>query len=410
MSAKTPVARWTILLLLVLSVSINYIDRGNLSIAAPLLKDEMGISAAQLGLLLSAFFATYSVSQIAAGWLVDRFNVGYVLAVGFLIWSLATAVTALSRGFYMLICIRMLLGMGESVAFPSYSKILAAHFAEHQRGFANSLIDAGTKCGPALGTLIGGFLMARFGWRAFFAILGLGSLIWLPFWFKCMPPKLSNVSPEASGGPGIRDILGTRPAWATFAGLFCANYLWFFLLTWLPFYLVRERHYTMRQMAVLGSLAYAVTAFVTTATGWMSDRAIVAGATPTRVRKLCTSAGLGLATIVVAVGAIPNRSASMVVLLIACASYGVFASSHWAITQTLAGPLAAGKWTGLQASIGNLAGIVAPALTGFLVNKTGRFLWAFAFAAAASLIGSLVYGFLLEKVEPVQWRSGISGL
>jgi len=123
-----------VVILLVLSVSINYIDRGNLSIAAPLLKDELGISASQLGILLSSFFWTYAACQILAGWLVDRFAVNWVLAVGFFLWSMATASTGLVHGFATLLCLRLLLGIGESVAYPCYSKILAAHFHEHQRG------------------------------------------------------------------------------------------------------------------------------------------------------------------------------------------------------------------------------------------------------------------------------------
>src|ERR1039458_5106205 len=138
-----------VVILLVLSVSINYSDRGNLSIAAPLLKDELGISASQLGILLSSFFWTYAACQILAGWLVDRFAVNWVLAVGFFLWSIATAATGLIHGFALLLVLRLLLGIGESVAYPCYSTILAAHFLEHQRGLPNALIDAGTKVGPA---------------------------------------------------------------------------------------------------------------------------------------------------------------------------------------------------------------------------------------------------------------------
>lgn len=119
-----------------------------------------------------------------SGWLVDRLNVTWVLAVGFLLWSAATAATGLAHGFAMLFVLRLVLGIGESVAYPCYSKILAGHFAEQQRGVANALIDAGTKCGPALGTLAGGLLMARFGWRPFFIVLGLGSMFWLGPWVR----------------------------------------------------------------------------------------------------------------------------------------------------------------------------------------------------------------------------------
>jgi MFS family permease len=392
-----------VVILLVLSVSINYVDRGNLSIAAPLLKDELGISASQLGILLSSFFWTYAACQILAGWLVDRFEVNWVLAVGFFLWSIATASTGLVHGFAMLLTLRLLLGIGESVAYPCYSKILAAHFHEHQRGLPNALIDAGTKVGPAVGTLVGGIFMARFGWRPFFIVLGLGSLFWLPGWVKWMPRGPGIAEGHPSGIPSIPDILRRRSAWATFLGLFCSNYFWYFLLTWLPFYLVRERHFSMNLMATVGSAAYFVTASATTMAGWLSDRFIAAGATPTRVRKTCTGAGLGGATIILGAAWVSNPVASMVFLMLGCMSYGVFASSHWAITQTIAGPRAAGRWSGLQNFVGNLAGVTAPAITGFVVDKTGVFFWAFAVAGGVALAGSMVYLFLLGPVEPMVW-------
>src|SRR5690348_16334546 len=110
-----------VLALLVVSVFINYIDRGNLSVAAPLLKNELGLSASRLGILFSAFFWTYTLFLFLCGLFVDRFDVNRVLAVGFLVWSLATAVTGIVHGFVMLLVMRLMLGMGESVAFPRYS-------------------------------------------------------------------------------------------------------------------------------------------------------------------------------------------------------------------------------------------------------------------------------------------------
>jgi MFS family permease len=364
----------------------------------------MGISASQLGVLLSSFFWTYSAFQIVSGWMVDRLSVNLMMAGGFFLWSAATAATGLVKGFRLLLVLRLLLGVGESVAFPCYSKIFAGHFAENQRGLANALVDAGGKCGPALGTLVGGVLMGRLGWRPFFIVLGLGSLLWLPAWFKWMPPNPGLAASGLREAPGIWEILCKRPAWATFVGHFCANYFWYFLLTWLPFYLVRERHFSMNTMATVGALAYLVTAAATTIAGWRADRWIAAGATPTRVRKTCTGVGLGLATIIVAVTVVSDPTLSMAVLMLACISYGVFASSHWAMTQTLAGPLAAGRWTGLQNFVANLAGVAAPAITGFVVDKTGQFFWAFAISGAVVLTGASMYVFVLGPVGPVPWR------
>lgn len=397
-----------VLVLLVVSVAINYFDRGSLSIAAPALKDELHISVSQLGILLSALFWTYASFQIISGWLVDRFPVEWVLAGGFLIWSLAETGTGVAHGFATLLLMQLLVGMGESVAYPSYSKILSEHFVEHQRGFANACIDAGAKCGPALGTLLGGLFMARFGWRPIFLVLGLGSLLWLPFWYKWTPrtPRAICVGPSAT--VSVLAILGRRNAWATFIGHFCSNYFWYFVLTWLPFYLVRERHFSLSEMATIGSCAYLMTGAVTTVTGFISDRMIAAGATPTRVRKTCMGVGMGFAPIIVVVALVQDRTTSMVFLLLACLSYGIYSSSHWATTQTVAGPLAVGKWSGLQNFIANLAGVVAPIITGFVVDRTGHFFWAFAIAGFVALAGAVVYVFVLGRIVPVDWNEQLA--
>ena len=181
--------QWRILALLFVSSFLNYVDRSNLSVGATDIQRELGFTHYQLGLLLSAFFLTYATSQLfmVAGWFVDRFDVRWVFAIGFFIWSGATAVTGLVHGFAVIYCLRLLLGMGESISFPSYSRILATQYPEHHRGLANAIVDAGTKTGPALGTLLGGLLMAQFGWRTFFIALGLISLLWLIPWFKWMP-------------------------------------------------------------------------------------------------------------------------------------------------------------------------------------------------------------------------------
>jgi MFS family permease len=387
--------------LLVASVVICYIDRANLSVAVPLLKDELGLSVSRVGVLLSAFFWTYSLFQLVAGWLVDRYNVNWVMAAGFLVWSGATAATGLAGGFASLLVFRLLLGIGESVAYPAYSKIIATSFNEGQRGLANSLIDVGCKTGPALGTFVGGFYMAHFGWRTFFLFLGLGAFPWVLCWIRWMPQ--GEERPAASGGPRIGEILSNRSAWATFAGLFCSNYFIYFLITWLPYYLVHERHFSLETMAVMGALPFLCSAAATGLAGWISYRALAAGATPTRVRKTCTTVGLGLSSMIALVPLVRDPRGAMVLLMLACAAFGIFTTSPWAISQTIAGPQAAGRWAGLQNFIGNLAGVVAPALTGLVVERTGNFLWAFGLTAGFSLAGAAVYLFGLGKVEPARW-------
>jgi MFS transporter, ACS family, D-galactonate transporter len=392
-----------VVVLLGISVFINYIDRGNLSIAAPLLKEELGISASQLGILLSSFFWTYASLQILSGWLVDRFDVNWVIALGFFLWSSATAVTGIVHGFAALLAVRLLLGIGESVAFPSYSKILAGHVPEYHRGLANAAIAAGLACGPGAGMFMGGMLMARFGWRSFFVILGLVSLLWLFPWFKWMPRGPGIAASAAGPSPGIPEILRQRSAWGTCAGLFCSNYVNYFLITWLPFYLVRERHFSMGNMAKIGGVAYTSAAVSAIIAGRLSDRWIVAGGTPTRVRKTFTGAGLACSGTFLLVSVISGPALSVALLTAAVVSFGVYASNNWAITQTLAGPQAAGRWAGIQNFVGNLAGVVAPALTGFVVDRTGQFFWAFAILAAVALTGALAWVLMVGPVKQVTW-------
>jgi MFS family permease len=392
-----------VIALLGISVFINYVDRGNLSIAAPMLKDELGISASHLGVLLSAFFWTYACLQPVTGWLVDRFNVNWVFAAGFFLWSAATAATGLVHAFTMLFALRLILGVGESVAYPSYSKIIALNFPEEHRGLANSIITAGLALGPGFGMLMGGMLMARFGWRSFFIVLGLVSLLWLVPWVKCMPHARDAIHADTAGGPSLPEFLRQRSAWGSCVGLFCNNYVNYFLITWLPFYLVRERHFSMDNMAKIGGVAYLLAACSATLSGWLSDRWIMSGATPTRVRKTFVGVGLTLAGIFLGLNSFCGPALCIVLLWVGLMFFGMNSSNVWAITQTLAGPQAAGRWTGFQNFVGNLAGVVAPALTGFVLDRTGHFYWAFLVLTGVGLIGTASWVFLVGPVEQVAW-------
>lgn len=392
-----------VLILLWLSVFLNYIDRSNLSIAAPLLKRELGLSASQLGVLLSAFFWTYASLQLPAGWLVDRFEVKWLFAAGFFIWSAATAVTGILHSFAALLAVRVVLGVGESVAYPSYSKIIANHFPETHRGLANAIVASGLCFGPSFGMLFGGTLMGRFGWRPFFLILGLASLLWLAPWSIWMP-RIKKCPGLQKTGPGISEIV-LRRAWvATALGLFCNNYVNYFLLTWLPFYLVRERGLSMNRMAQVGGAMLLTAAISAVLCGKLSDRWIRAGGTNTRIRKgFMVIGSLTVGTFLVAEVVAP-QNVSIPLLMVAGAGFGMSSSNIWAITQTLAGPQAAGRWAGAQNCIGNLSGAVAPALTGVLLDRTGRFLWPFFITGAVAWSAAAMWAFVLGPIQPVLWN------
>lgn len=395
-----------LLLLLALSVFINYVDRGNLSIAAPLLKAELHLSAYHLGILLGAFFWTYVTLMVVSGWLVDRFHVSWVLAVGFAIWSLATGLTGLVHGFASLMICRMLLGAGESVAFPAYGKILARHVAQEHRGIANAAIISGMSLGPAVGTLVCGRLMATYGWRSVFIVLGFVSLLWLVPWIRWMPkapvPAKRFVCPASVG-----EILRQRPFWGTAVGHFCSNYPFYLMIVWLPFFLVNERHLSMQQMAWEGALFYLMYAVFSLILAWIADAWIRTGASPNFVRKLW----MGIGHILIAAGilgcAATSTQTSFVSLMVMGAACGFTGPTIYVFAQTLAGPAVAGRWTGLQNAIGNLAGVVVAPLTGLVVDRTGQFWWAFVVAATITLLGGVSWVFLTGPLAQVKWPGEI---
>lgn len=393
-----------VIALLALAALINYIDRGNLSMAASLLKDELGLSASQLGILLSSFFWTYSLFLPVSGWLADRFDAKWVMAFGFFLWSGATALTGGLHAFAALLAARLMLGIGESVAYPCYARTLVRHVPEVGRGFANALIAAGVGCGPALGMFFGGTLMARYGWRPFFIVLGLVSMAWLIPWFAWMPRGAAAVSPVEKSGAWFLKLVMQRSMWGTCGGLFGANYVLYFEITWLPYYLVHERHLSMGTMARISGVGYLCYSAGAVVFGWISDRWIAAGGTPTLVRKTFAGAGAGIAGLLLLSCALAGPTASVILLLLAFAAGGMCGSNIWAITQTLAGPRMAGRWTGLQNFLGNLAGVIAPAVTGFVVDYTGRFFVAFVIMAIVAMLAALSYFFVVGPVKEIAWE------
>jgi MFS family permease len=399
-----------LLALLVVSVCINYVDRGTLSVAQGYVTRELHIGTTQLGSIFAAFFWTYAAFQLLAGYAVDRWRVKWVYAVGYLVWSFAMLATGLVTSAASLVAVRLLLGAGESVAYPAYSRMLAGDFREEQRGRANALIDAGSKLGPALGVLIGGLAMERFGWRAFFVATGALSLLWLIPWAASDSRAIGSSERTAASGfptcPTFREILRERSAWGTFIGLICSNYAWYFMVFWLPPYFENERHLSHHDLAVLGSGPYWGVAAVSLLGGWFSDRLIARGLSANKVRKTAVASGLLLATLMLPAMLVRNNGVSIAFLTIACASFGLFTSNCWAISQTLAGPHAAGKWTGIQNALGNLPGMLGLWFTGWVIEFTGHYRAAFVIACCFLVIGAFSFLVVVRRVEPIAW-SGI---
>jgi MFS family permease len=392
------------LVLLVVAVLINYVDRGNLALAAPLLKIEWGMSASQLGILLSAFFWTYTALQFVMGLIVDRWGANRMMALGFLAWSLATILTGAAMGFATLLALRLLLGVGESVMFPASSKILAEHLPEHARGFANGLMNAAMRWGSAIGTLGGGLLIAAYGWRWAFVAIGVVSLLWLPAWRRWRAPEVERaVDLEATSALAFGAILRKRAFWGAASGHFCANYLVYFLMSWLPYYLVHERHLSMAAMSVAAGALWVVDSLSSLITGTVTDLWIRRGMSSTLARKSAMAAGFSLAAFGIVACAFASEHTYLAFLIVCAIGSGTANAGTFAFAQTLAGPKAAGRWVGLQNGIANLAGVTGPALSGFLVDWTGHFAAAFAVAAAITLGGAFAWCLGVRRLEQVDF-------
>jgi MFS family permease len=391
--------------LLTLAAFINNVDRGNLATAGPLIRDQFALSNAQLGLLLSAFFWSYAPGQLPAGWLAERLDARRVLAVGLAVWGVATALTGLASGFMMLLILRVMLGLGESVMYPASFKILACEALEVERGRANGWLAAGQLSGPAFGTLAGGLLMAWFGWRVVFVAAGCASVLWLWPWLRT--PRAAVLVPARANpeGPPTRALLRSRELWGPCLGNFCEGYVLYLILSWLPVYLVKTHGLTMGQMAQLGAGVYALSAATSVLSGWASDRWLKAGASSNRVRKTALLTGLAVLAACLSVCAFAGPLGTLSALAGCGLGLGMLVPAIFASAQTLAGPSAAARWMGVQNFSANLAGISAPVITGVVVDRTGSFSSAFLIAAAVALVGMLAYGVIVRRIETIDWRA-----
>jgi MFS family permease len=392
-----------IVLLLAAAVFLNYFDRGTLATAAPLVREELALSNTEMGVLFSAFFWSYAPLQPLAGWLAQRFDVRVVLGCGLALWGGATALTRLASGFWSILLLRVLLGIGESVAYPCNAKFLGQRAQAHERGRANGIIATGQALGPLCGTLFGGLVMAEYGWRAAFVAFGLASLLWLLPWHLATRGGATAGSVAGVLTLPWRKLLAERSLWGTSLGHFAGNYAYYFMLTWLPLLLVREYGYSLQQMAMLGAGVYALQAVSAPLTGWLCDRRIARGTDPDRVLKRTMIAGLLGVALPMAACALAGPLLAVVLILLAGVFFGVQSAPLGAISQTLGGARAAGQWMGVQNLCANLSGVLAPLATGFVVDATGDFAWAFAIAAAVTLLGVLAYAVVVRRVEPVRW-------
>jgi MFS transporter, ACS family, D-galactonate transporter len=392
--------RWGLIGLLGAATFINYLDRGSLAVALPFISRDLHLDPVQQGLALSSFFWTYALMQIPMGWLVDRFDIKRVYAIAFTAWSLAAAATGLVRGLADLLLCRVLLGLGESVYLPGGMKVVSRHFRAEESALPAGTFDLGAKVGLAVGTTIDVWLLARFGWRSLFFRTGLAGLIWLVPWLWLYPPARGE---RAAARPRVdwRRVLGDRRLVAMSLGFFCWDYFWYFEVSWLPSYLFNVRQVPLPGLAIFGALPFLIFAAAEAFGAWASDVLVRRGADLSTVTKGLIAVGFGLGLLVIPAALVGSSTLSIALLLGASVS-GLACGNMLAVPRICAPEDEVALWTGVQNFVGNIGGVLAPAVTGVLIAWTHSYVAAFLIVAALLVVGIAAYTVMLPRLEPAR--------
>ncbi|HWZ80931.1 MAG TPA: MFS transporter [Candidatus Sulfotelmatobacter sp.] len=393
--------RWSIVGLLFAASLINYLDRAALSFALPVISKDFQLTAQSKGLLLSSFFWSYALMQIPIGWAADRFNLRWLYAGAFIVWSVAQGFTGLARSFTALLAFRMLLGVGESIYLPGGTKIVSLLFSPKERGLPSGLFDFGSRTGLVLEGILVPWLLVHIGWRRTFLILGFTALLWLAPWFWVFPRRLPAARPNAAtpdaSSFAARTLLN-RNLIGICLGFFCFDYYWYVLVTWLPDYLVTVRQLNIVQAGFYASLAFFIFGIAEPLGGWIADSLIRHGWDETATRKGIVTVAFSMGIFLIA--AMHSVHTGVAIgLLIAASLVGLATGNLLAILQSCAPPEAVGVWTGVENFAGNLAGIAAPLAVGFLITSRGSYVPGFQLASIILLAGVLAYWFVVGELK-----------
>lgn len=407
--ARPTGVRWRIFFMMLLLITINYVDRASLSVAMPLIGKEFSIGPALQGVLLSAFFWTYALMQIPGGMLADRFGPRVVVAGATVGWGFFQAVAAAATGWLPLLFARLGLGAAEGPIYPAGGKLNAIWMTRNERGRGAALLDGGAPLGAALGAVLIAGLIAEFSsWRTAFIVAGVGTMaVGLCAWFyiRNQPAEHRGVNAaEAAylaaehldedaeivpGSGNVLDFLRFRSAWAMFFGWMCFNIIFYGLLTWLPTYLFKTHGFNIGKLGgALFTIFFA--GFVGELVGgYVGDRWKAAGGDPNRVYRTLFAVGAVVATVSVFLVGYTASAPLIVVLLSTTLFFLRWCGMYWCIPSILAGRRLSGFLGGVMNLGGNIGGTLVPIVVGMIVQATGSYFLAMMFFAAAG-IGLLI--------------------
>ncbi|RQS10171.1 MFS transporter [Burkholderia sp. Bp9002] len=426
-----PRIRWAMIFMCFLANVINFIDRANLAIAAPSIRAELGLDAVGMGLVLSAFFWTYAFLQLPAGWFIDKVGVRVSLALAVGWWSAFTVATGAARGLAQLVGVRLMLGVGEAAAIPSFAKVAFNWFPRSERGLASSIFDSGSRVGSALSLPLVAWLISLVGWRGSFVITGGIGIVWaLAWWFIYRDPeRYRAIAPDAvdallaqRGAPAAApaadgakvswlDLFRYRTIWGMMIGLFCLNFAIYFFITWFPSYLLQSRGFSLASLGTWGMLP----ALLAIPGGWLggyvSDSLFRRGWSATAARKTCLVLGMLMSSSIALSAFVENVWACLALFALAYASLSFAGANVWTLVGEVAPtPAHVASIGGIQNFAGNLAGIFITTFTGVMLSITkGSFAVPLTVAGALCIVGALSYLFVVGKVEPLPVLRGHAG-
>jgi len=391
------------------AIFICYLDRVNISVAIIPMAESMGWSPDKQGLALSSFFIGYIATQVLGGRLADKHGGKAVLGIGVLVWSAATLLTppAVAAGFAVLIAVRILMGVGEGVAFPAVYSLYGRWVPKTEKARAIGLTYAAIPLGSVLALLITPTIVVRFGWEWAFYSFGLLGVAWFAVWQPLVTshpaehPTISDaerelitadmVPTDAHESPPWRGLLSSSAVWAIIVAHFCANWGTYVLLAWLPTYVNRGLGVDFGAIGLLSAIPYAVAFIAFSLTGALADRLLNSGWKPTRVRKVMQTIGFGGPSLMLLlVGYV--ESAPMAILLMSLGNlFLAFSAGGYAVNHLDVAPRFAGTLMGLSNTAGTIPGIVGVAISGFILAWTDSWLLVFQVAAGVYLFGMLFY-------------------
>jgi MFS family permease len=407
--------RWVPISFLFAGGMINYMDRSALSVAAPLVMSDLKLDAAHLGIILSSFFAGYTLFTFIGGYAADILGPKRVFTLAMTLWSTFCGLTAIASGFTSLLILRVVFGCGEGPFGAAANKMVRNWFPRREVATAVGLANAGTPIGGALAGPVAGWLAVHYGWRISFVALGAIGFLWTLFWFLIVhdgPPASpsgreeagDNSSPQAIGGRNrpLSFYLRQPAVLATGISFFGYAYVLYFFLSWFPVYLTMAQHLTIREMGFVNTIPWVLGTVGLALSGFACDFLSRIGVDLLRARKLVLVVCLILSAICVGLAGLFSALAWAVAFM-AAAIFFVYltGATYWAIIQETVPAEHMGAASGFVHLIANCAGIVGPAVTGFIVQGTGVFTSAFLLAGAIAVVGAvLVTIFVKEAVEP----------